>query len=473
MAQTFFFYDLETSGLDPRRGRVMQFAGQRTSMDLEPIGEPVDVLVRLSDDILPSPEAILVTGITPQKTLEEGISEPEFARLLSNEVFTSDTIAVGFNNVRFDDEFVRHTLWRNFYDPYEWSWKDGRGRWDILDVVRMTRALRPEGIEWPVDENGTPTNRLELLTSVNKLNHVKAHDAMSDVEGLIAITKLIRDKQPNLYEYLLKMRDKNQVKKLVNLDQKAPFVYASGRYDSEFNKATVAFPLTSGANGNVVVYDLRHDPTPYVKLSAKELGKSIFASWQARKAEDFVKIPTKELAYNRCPAVAPLGVLEQNDGWKKLGLDIGTIEKHKKILLENPGFAENVRTAFEGREPFAREGQDVESRLYDSFIPDRDKPKVEAVRNASQQELADFQPDFADERLPELLLRYKARNFPRTLSEEEQKQWEAYRTGSLQAVTQGYIDSLQKLATVHQADERKQFLLSELHLWAESIVPAE
>jgi exodeoxyribonuclease I len=472
MAQTFFFYDLETSGLDARTGRIMQFAGQRTDMALNPVGDPVDVLVRLSDDILPSPEAILVTGITPQKTLQDGLGEPEFAKFISEEVFTPDTIVVGFNNVRFDDDFIRNTLWRNFYDPYEWAWKDDRSRWDMLDVVRMTRALRPEGIEWPVDDEGKATNRLELLTAANKLNHVKSHDALSDVEGLIDITKLIRDKQPKLFDYLLKMRDKNEVKRLVNLDQKTPFVYASGRYDSEFDKTTVAFPLASASNGNVAVYDLRHDPTPFVELSAEELGKSIFAGWQARKAEDFVRIPVKELAYNKCPAVAPLGVLEQADGWQKLGLNLETVEKHQKVLLDNPQFAENIRTAYEAREPYAR-GDDVETRLYDSFTPDKDKPHIGAVRNASEQELADFHPSFSDERLSELLLRYKARNYPKTLSEDEQKQWETYRSSKLQAKLPAYMSSLQKLSAVHQADDSKQFLLQELQLWAESILPAE
>ena len=224
MAQTFFFYDLETSGLSAREDRIMQFAGQRTDMELNPIGEPYNLLVALSDDTLPSPDALMVTGITPQKTVDEGYSEAQFARILSDEIFTPGTIAVGFNNVRFDDEFVRHLLWRNFYDPYEWCWKDGRSRWDLLDVVRMTRALRPEGINWPVDENGEPTNRLELITRENGIAHENAHDALSDVDALIDVAKLIRDKQPQLFEYLLKIRDKKQVAQLVNLADKKPFV---------------------------------------------------------------------------------------------------------------------------------------------------------------------------------------------------------------------------------------------------------
>lgn len=471
MAQTFFFYDLETSGLTARQDRIMQFAGQRTDMNLEPIGEPYNVLVALNDDTLPSPDALMVTGITPQKTVDEGYMEAQFARMLSEEIFTPDTIAVGFNNVRFDDEFIRHLLWRNFYDPYEWSWKDGRSRWDLLDVVRLTRALRPEGIEWPFDDKGEPTNRLELITQANGIAHENAHDALADVTALIDVTKLVKDKQPQLYEYLLKMRDKKQVQTLVNLDDKKPFVYASGRYDKEFAKTTVAFPLSSGRHGAVIVYDLRYDPTPFVDLSADDLAAKIFATWEQRQAEDFVSLPVKELQYNRCPAVAPLGVLEQGDGWQKISLDAKTVQKHQNILLSHPDFAEKLRGIFENKPAF-KKMPDPEAQLYDGFLNDRDRIRVEAVRNADERELADFHPEFQDERLVPLLLHYKARNFPRTLSQDELQQWESWRAQHLQAQLPQFMASLQRLAPTANDNDR-QFTLQELQLWAESVLPSD
>ena len=469
MAQTLFFYDLETSGLNPRQDRIMQFAGQRTDMNLEPIGEPYNLLVTLNDDTLPSPDALMVTGITPQKTVEEGYTEAQFARMLSEEIFTPETVAVGFNNIRFDDEFIRHLLWRNFHDPYEWSWKDGRSRWDLLDVVRLTRALRPEGINWPVDDKGEPSNRLELITSANGIAHENAHDALADVTALIAVTKLIKQKQPQLYDYLLKMRDKKVVQQLVNVDDKKPFVYASGRYDKEFAKTTVAFPLTTSRNGGVVVYDLRYDPTPFVELSTEELSKKIFASWEERQAEDFVKLPVKELQYNRCPAVAPLGVLEQGNGWQKISLDAKTVQKYQNILLKHPDFAEKLRTIFENKPAF-KKLPDPEAQLYDGFLNDRDRIRVEAVRNADERELTDFHPEFQDERLAPLLLHYKARNFPRSLSEDDLAQWEAWRAQHLQAQLPQFMASLQRLAPT--ATDEQQFILQELQLWAESTLPA-
>ena len=225
--QTFYFYDLETSGVNPRESRIMQFAGQRTGLDLEPIGEPHNILIKMTDDVLPDPEAILITGITPQKTIAEGVTEAEFLKVFHEEIATENTTFVGYNTVRFDDEFMRYLHYRNFYDAYEWQWKDNRSKWDLLDMVRLTRALRPEGIEWPVDTKGNPTNRLELLTSMNNLDHANAHDALSDVFASIALAKLIKSKQPKLFDYLYELRDKKKVKELVEQDQ--PVVYASGK----------------------------------------------------------------------------------------------------------------------------------------------------------------------------------------------------------------------------------------------------
>ena len=438
-------------------------------MNLEPVGEPYNLLVTLNDDTLPSPDALMVTGITPQKTVEEGYTEAQFARMLSEEIFTPETIAVGFNNIRFDDEFIRHLLWRNFHDPYEWSWKDGRSRWDLLDVVRLTRALRPEGINWPLDDKGDPSNRLELITSANGIAHENAHDALADVTALIAVTKLIKQKQPQLYDYLLKMRDKKVVQQLVNVDDKKPFVYASGRYDKEFAKTTVAFPLTTSRNGGVVVYDLRYDPMPFVDLSVEELAKKIFVSWEERQAEDFIKLPVKELQYNRCPAVAPLGVLEQGDGWQKISLDLATVQKHQNILLDNPDFAEKLRSIFENKPAF-KKLPDPEAQLYDGFLNDRDRLRVEAVRNADERELADFHPEFQDERLAPLLLHYKARNFPRSLSEDDLAQWETWRAQHLQAQLPQFMVFLQRLAPT--ATDEQQFILQELQLWAEAVLPS-
>lgn len=441
--KTFFFYDLETSGLDPRMDRIMQFAGQRTNMNLEPIGEPENILVKITEDALPSPEAIMVTKITPQKTLSEGMSEADFCRYVLENIFTPDTVAVGFNSVRFDDEFMRAIFWRNFQEPYEFEWKDGRSRWDILDLVRITRAIRPEGIEWPVREDGAATNRLELITALNGVKHEHAHDALSDVYATIAVAKLIKEKQPKLFEYLYNLRGKNDVKKMVNLEDKKPFVYVSGRYAAEFNKATVAFPLTSGRNGNILVYDLRYNLEEILDK------------------ESYFPI-VKELCFNKCPAVAPLGVLE-NGGWEKIGISKEQVEDNMRTLLKHPEFAEKMRSEYENRLEFPP-AIEPEAALYDGFLNETDRIKVMAVRNADARKLADFHPEFLDARLDDLLLHYKGRNYPESLSEDEMEKWETYRKARIERQMPGFISSLEKNY------EKDSFVAEELKLYLESIL---
>ncbi len=304
MKQTLFFYDLETSGFSPRSARIMQFAGQRTDLNLKAIGDPHNVLIKLTDEVLPDPDAILVTGISPQQTRADGLTEAEFLKLFQAEIATPGTIFVGYNSVRFDDEFMRFLQYRNFYDAYEWQYKDGRGRWDLLDVTRMMRALRPKGLKWPVDTSGKASNRLELLTNINNLEHSNAHDAMGDVLATIDLARLIRQHQPKFFNYLLELRDKQSVARVVNSGQ--PFVYTSGKYPSEFEKTTVVSVLAPHPNRKdaVLVYDLRHDPAPFLKLSTSQLVEA----WRWQANPEALRLPVKTLQFNRCPAVAPLTV---------------------------------------------------------------------------------------------------------------------------------------------------------------------
>ena len=471
--QTIFWYDLETTGTNAREGRIMQFAGQRTDLSLVPVGEPVNVLIRLAPDILPEPDAILITGITPQMTLADGMTEAEFLRYFAENVAIPGTIFTGFNSVRFDDEFMRFLHWRNFYDAYGWEWKDGRGRWDLLDVVRMTRALRPEGIEWPID-GGKASNRLELLTKANGLAHENAHDALSDVQACIAVAKLIKEKQPKLYDYLFAMRDKKRVAELVERDQ--PFTYTSGKYDAAFDKTSVAVRIAANPSSQgALVYDLRHDPSPFIALSPAELVER----WKWIRDENApARLPVKTLQYNRCPALAPLSVLDAHTQ-ARLKIDLAIIAKHRDILRDNPQFVQNVLEALtimdSEREQWTKQ-TNVDARLYDGFVGDKDVTIMSVLRAAAPEELTDIGKDLADPRLKELLPLYKARNFPRSLTDDERAAWDAH---CYQAIMEGgtesrlakYMHRLQQLSqTTTNADKR--YLLEELQLYAESIIPA-
>ena len=501
--QTFFFYDLETSGFLAAHDRIMQFAGQRTDMNLQSIGQPLNLLIKLADDILPSPEAILVTKITPQQTQGDGLTEAKFAQIFLDEIVTPGTIILGYNSVRFDDEFMRHTLWRNFRDPYEWSWSEGRSRWDLLDVVRLVRALRPDGINWPFAEKvdpktkkkiKIPTNNLVDMARENGFENTNAHDALADVNALINLAKLLKEEQPKMWDYLLKMRDKKAVAKLVNLDDPVAFVYASGRYSSEFEKTTVAFPLAPGKKpGSVLVWDLRIDPNDFAKLTDKEIKAKIYAKWEERQKPNFVPLPVKELAYNRCPAVAPIGTLDA-DAQDRLKIDLKQIEKNLGALRKNHDVIDQIVDSLNAR-PDSVKSSDVEGQLYDSFAPDSDKARIRVIAAATADDLADFHPNFTDERLPELLLRFKARNFTKSLSADEKRSYEAYRSEKLEREIPAYMQKLfwlsqiaaDQIPTNFANDAEKSrffalrnrlvgreidtFVLEELQLWAESIMP--
>lgn len=492
MRESFYFYDLETSGLRPREDRIMQFAGQRTDINFHPIGEPTNLLVELADDTLPSPGAIMVTGITPQSTKQDGMSEREFCRFFINEVATPGTTIMGYNSVRFDDEFIRATLWRNFYDAYAWQWKDNRSRWDLLDVVRLTRALRPEGIEWPVTPDGKPTNRLELLTKLNQISHEHAHDALADVIALIEVTKLIKAKQPQLFQYLYNLRGKRGVAKIANLKNPQPFVYASGRYPSQFNHTTVAYPLIEARHGNLLVFDLRYnledlltaekDGTYEEKFGRKHyLERKLIKTTakHVKKPVDFFPI-VKTLQYNHCPAVAPISVLDKDCGWEKIGLEKAEVEHNLAVLCQHPEFAERMAKMLNER-PEYPPAEDAESAIYDGFLNEQDDLLCSAVRSNGAEDLADFHPNFNDERLPELLLHYKAKNFPSSLAEDEVMQWEKYRTERLKRQAPKFLEELQRIQQDLAKDrpwggksvEECAFLAEELMLWYESLQPGD
>lgn len=456
----------------------MQFAGRRTDMELRPIGEPVNVLIKLTDDILPDVDATFITGITPQTTIMDGVTEAEFLHRFSQEVAVPGTIILGFNTVRFDDEFIRMLHYRNFYDPYEWQWQDNRSRWDLLDVVRMTRALRPQGIAWPFDVHGKPTNRLELLTALNKLEHEHAHDALSDVDATIAVARLIRNKQAKLFEYLLTMRDKKKIAALV--ERAEPFVYTSGKYPSEFEKTAVVVQICPHPkrSGGSFVYDLRHNPDVWLNKTAEQLAEA----WKWKKDSDDPRLPIKLLQYNRCPAIAPIGVLDA-DSLKRLQLDMQIIRKHEVMIKQDTTLVEKLCKAADilDTQQQARlfsDEKDVDSQLYDGFFDFQDKQAMRVVRAASPEELGDLGLKFKDSRLEALLPLYKARNYPRQLTSEERAAWERFRakkllSGGTNSKLTKFLNRLQQVATDGDLTDHQKYLLEELKLYAESIMPEQ
>lgn len=421
MALTLYWHDYETWGADPRRDRPAQFAGLRTDGDLNPVGAPLVLYCRPPEDGLPHPEACLITGITPQLARREGVSEAELMARIHAELSRPETCGLGYNSLRFDDELTRYGLYRNFFDPYAREWQDGNSRWDIIDLVRLTRALRPEGIEWPAHADGTPTYRLEHLCAANGIEHSGAHDALADVRATIGLARLIRRSQPRLYDYLFELRDKRRLAPLLDPAAMKPVLHVSAMFPARHGCLALVAPLAvhpRNRNG-VIVVDLRHDPGPLIELEPEALRERVFTA-AAELPEGETRVTLKTVHLNKCPALAPLGTLTEAAA-RRWDIDVARSLAHLERLRAVQGLAAKVVEALAA--PEFPPADDPDQGLYDGFFGDADRARIARVQQTPPEELGRVDFGFEDRRLPELLFRYRARNYPETLSAAEQQRW--------------------------------------------------
>jgi len=420
---SFYWHDYETFGVDPRRDRAVQFAGVRTDFDFNIIEEPLVIYCKLTDDSLPQPEACVVTGITPQLAEEKGLCEAEFIRLIHQQLAVKGTCTLGYNNLRFDDEVTRNLLYRNFYDPYAREWQHGNSRWDLIDLVRTMYALRPEGVRWPFNEEGRVSLRLDQLTIENGIVHEAAHDALSDVQATIALAKLIKQAQPKLFQFLLDNRGKKAVNDLLHLGSFKPVVHISGMYGADRHCLAVVLPLCkhpTNSNG-VIVYDLSVSPEGMLNLSAEEIHTRLFTA-KADLAEGLERIPLKTIHINKCPVVAPLNVLRAED-IMRLNIDIDSSQKNASLIKNAVDLIDKIVDTFSIKPDFEAV-TDPDLMIYSGgFFNPQDKALIDEIRSLNPTQLAQYQVDSKDTRLPEMFFRYKARNYPESLSKSERDKW--------------------------------------------------
>ncbi len=471
-ATTFFWHDYETFGISPRRDRPAQFAGIRTDAQLNEIGDPVMLYCQPAPDYLPNPEACLLTGILPQTCLERGVPEHAFAAAIERELAAPGTTGVGYNSIRFDDEVTRFLFWRNLIDPYAREWQNECGRWDLLDVVRCTYALRPEGIVWPHNDEGRVSFKLELLSAANGLAHEAAHDALSDVRATIALARLIRERQPRLFDFCLKLRKKDAV--IAEIGVGKPFLHISGRYPAERGCIAVVWPLAQHpTNRNeLIVWDLAHDPSVLFGMTPAAIRERLFV-----RADDLPegsdRLPIKTVHINKSPIV--IGNLKtltpaMAARWQ---LDVDQALKYAQSLASRPATTPQLWA-----EVYAREAQppaDVDEDLYGGFLGHADRRVLARLRALAPEALAAEQPRFEDSRLEELLWRYRARNFPATLSDDERARWLAHCAERLHDGAGGaqtlaaFFERIDVLSET--ADEHGQDILGALYDYAEQIAP--
>ncbi len=463
---TFYWYDYESFGLNPMKDRLSQFAGVRTDMDLNIIGEPLMMYCKPADDFLPNPISCLITGITPQKALADGLPEADFIQRINQEFSQPNTCVLGYNNLRFDDEFTRHLLYRNLFDAYAREWQNGCSRWDLLDVVRMTRSLRPEGIEWPVNDEGRPSVRLEDLTVANGIAHESAHDALSDVYATIAMAKLVKEKQPKLFDFALNNRSKNKLFKLLNLREQKPVLHVSGMYPLEKGNMAVVVPIAqhpTNKNG-IIVYDLSVDPKDLINLSPAKIFERIFTP-NDQLPEGVERIPLKTVHVNKCPIIAPFMTLDGKAA-KKYNIDMNVCRINLDAIKNQPGLAKKIQKAFS--ETKFEKRTDPDQMLYGgAFFNDDDKERMSHIHAMPAEELVGYNPVFNDSRLPEMLFRMRARNWPETLTQAEQQRWQEFRQSRLDF--NAYQAELEQLRQAPERTEDEIAILDELKNYAKQM----
>ncbi len=419
MMKTFYWHDYETWGANPSIDRPSQFAGVRTDESLNVISDPLVIYCQPPVDVWPHPEACLVTGISPQTARKEGLPECDFIAKIHREMAQPGTCTVGYNSLRFDDEVTRYTLFRNYFEPYAREYQYGNSRWDIIDMVRLVYALRPDGIEWPMVD-GKPSFRLENLTIANGILHESAHDAYSDVDATIKLAKLIKDSKPELYSYVLANKGKREVSQMIDVERRRPLLHISSRFPSTRGCAGLVAPIAMHpVNRNAVIaFDLSVDPSPMARMSAEEIRERVFTS-EADLPEGEQRLPVKLIHLNKCPILATPKLLDTSAS-ERLGIDKQECERNWHTLL-GLDVANKLQDMYR-LDDFATP-EDIEARLYDGFISDQDKPVMQEVRSASPAMLAEQAFAFKDGRLNSMLFPYRARNFNNSLNPADQTQW--------------------------------------------------
>jgi exodeoxyribonuclease-1 len=428
---TLLWHDYETWGVDPRRDRPAQFAALRTDSELEEVGEPIMLYCRPSDDFLPHPEAAMLTGISPQETAAKGLNEAGFFGRINTAFSEPGTCGVGYNSIRFDDEITRFGFYRNFIDPYAREWQNGNSRWDIIDLVRLAYALRPEDINWPRKKDGRVSFRLEDLTAANGIEHNGAHDALSDVRATIALARLIKELKPRLYAYYFNLRSKHEAARILDLREHEVVLHVSGMYPAEQGCIAPVVPLLQHPRNKneMIVYDLRRDPQNLLRMTADEMEGNLYTR-NDDLPEGVERIALKGVHLNKSPALAPVNTLtaELAEQWR---IDWQQAEQHRQRLLTDPTLKTRL-TELYLRVPDTGI-LDVDTALYTGFISNNDRRLCDALLRKSPEQLAEWAPYFEDERLHPLYFRYRARNWPETLNAKEADQWRQFREARLLA----------------------------------------
>jgi exodeoxyribonuclease-1 len=170
--------------------------------------------------------------------------------------------------------------------------------------------------------------------------------------------------------------------------------------------------------------------------------------------------------------LVPLAHVREED-FARLGIDVAACLARAEALRAAPGLTEKVRRVFASEA--RREPCDADAALYEGFLPDADKRLFATVRSSSPAQLAALSQQLRDPRCPELLFRYRARNWPETLDASERERWDAYRRrrlGSDKGLSEYSFDSYRESIARLRAERPAgpdQALLDALEAWGDEL----
>lgn len=424
---TFYWHDYETTGPNARLDRPSQFAGIRTDLNLNEMGEATLFYCRPALDLLPHPHACVLTGISPQKAQAEGLSETDFADRILQELSTPGTCGVGYNSIRFDDEVSRHLFYRTFKPVYDREWQNGNSRWDTLGLMRLAWALRPSVLKWPIHEDGTPSFRLEDLGDLNGVRQGLAHDALSDVRCTISLARKVKEGAPDLFEALFTGRNKKSQTGLVeqSIATKTPLLHAASFYGNTSGCVGLVMPLFFHPTRPqvAVLLNLQGEVDDILDLSEAELEER----FGKKLEEGDERLPIQLVPMNRASALLSANWLKGVD-CKRVGFDIQHAAIQSRKVQAHPEFLARFSRVLAAishqQDAQAPALVDIDLALYDGFPTDSQSRQIVQVGTTSPDQLSSI--SFDDKKYDALLFRYRARNFPETLNEIEEQIWRVH-----------------------------------------------
>lgn len=457
---TILWYDYETWGANPARDGIAQFAAVRTDLDLNPIGEPINLLCKPNCDTVVDVDAVLITGLSPLTLAATGMSEWAFAHAIHQHMSVPGTCTAGYNTIRFDDECTRYLFYRNLIDPYTREWQNGNSRWDLLDVIRMMSALRPEGLQWPMHDTGVPSFKLEHLTAANGLNHAQAHDAVSDVLATIALAKSVKQLHPKLFDYAFKLRSKHEVLRKMDVSGHSPHLHFTGKIAASEHCLGIEIPLFQMKNrsNEVVVLDIRQDPTWLLEHTPEQLQQWLYQK-TADLPEGIQRPPFRTVHINKSPMIAPMSLLDDEVA-SRLNMNKARLTANLTLAQQNINAFITMAEAMFTTSPFEPPiDLDPEHALYQGFIGKHDRQLLDQLTANSS-----FPTDWLttaesviDSRLPELIENVVGRHFNDAFNDKQRRQWQAGVRKKLLSSTLGSALTLeQALAKIDALPESEQ-----------------